>query len=193
MIAPLYVERPVIAQHIHDQMCARAAVVYVAEYMKLVDAQFLDHVAYRHYERVGLPRGDDSVYDTVEIILFVVVGGRLVKKLLDDIGILLRQSLAHFRTRVFRRHRAADGRELIERHTIEIGQRRFLALDKFEFPLGIIYERTQTTDFRFAERVAECLGHLATYIARGIPQYMMEGLVFAVQIGHEMLRPLGKT
>ena len=161
--------------------------------MKLVDAQFLNHVAYGNYECVSLAGGDYGFYNAVEVGLLVVVGWRFVQKLLDDISIFLRQCLADFRTSVLRRNRLADFYELVERHTIEIIERVLLALYQFEFTFGIIYERTKLPDFRFAHGITESLRHLAAYVSGRIAKNVTEGFVFTMQIGHEMLSTLRQT
>lgn len=67
-------------------MRARSPVEYVSEDVKLVDAQPLYQVADGADEFICPSGRDNCFHDTVEISLFVVILGRLMKQFLDDIG-----------------------------------------------------------------------------------------------------------
>ena len=64
---------------------------------------------------------------------------------------------------------------------------------EFKFLLGIIDERAEVFLFLFAQRVAEQLVHLALDVSRSVAQDVLERLVLAVQVGHEMLRGFGQV
>ena len=187
VVTPLYVEVAVFAQHVHYQVRAGAAVVHIAEHMQLVDAQPLNHIAQRRDEGVCLARRDDCLYNPVEVLLLVVVRRRFVQKFFYDIGELGRKCLAHLRACVFRRHSLTHLYQLIERHAVEIAQLVLRCPYYLKLALGIINQGAQLAYFRVAQLCAESLGHLAFYVARRIAEYMLESLVFAVQIGYKVL------
>ena len=74
-----------MAKGIHDDMCARTAVVDVAEYVQLVDTEFLYHIAYGDDERLGLSCGYYGFDDAVEVSLLVILASGFMKKFFDYI------------------------------------------------------------------------------------------------------------
>ena len=83
-------------------MGTRTSVVDIAEDMELVDSKALDDITDGADEIVGTTRRDNRIDDNADVGSLVVVGEALVQQLLDDIGEIVRQRLAHLRSRVFR-------------------------------------------------------------------------------------------
>ena len=76
-------------------MRSRTAIVDVAQNVQLVDGQALDDVTDGADEIIGTPCRYDGVYDDADIGCLIVIAETLVQQLLDDIGKILRQRLAH--------------------------------------------------------------------------------------------------
>ena len=67
-------------------MCSRTSVEDVTENVKLVNAQFVNHLANGTDEVLALTGLYDGVYDALEICILVIVEGIFVQKLFDDVG-----------------------------------------------------------------------------------------------------------
>ena len=73
VVAPFDIQVVVVAERVHDEVGTGSPVVYVAEYVELVDGQTLDQVTQGDDEVVCTASRDDCVDDDVEIGLLVVV------------------------------------------------------------------------------------------------------------------------
>ena len=62
-----------LAEAVHDDVSAWAAVEDIAEDVQLIDSQSLDDVGDGDDERIGTSRGYDALDDAVEVGLFVDV------------------------------------------------------------------------------------------------------------------------
>ena len=102
VVAPLYVPGVVLAQGVHNLVGSRAAVVDVAEDVELVDGEPLYDVTDGADEVVGASGGDDGVDDDADVGSLVLVVAALVEQLLDDVGEVLWQRLAHLGACVLR-------------------------------------------------------------------------------------------
>ena len=101
VVAPLDVEAMVLAEAVHDDVGAGAAVEDVAEDVELIDGELLDDGGEGGDEGVGAAGLHDGLNDAGEVGLLVVVGGRFVQELFDDVGELGGQGLADFGACVF--------------------------------------------------------------------------------------------
>ena len=192
MVAPLDVDVVEVAERVHDEVCARTAVVDIAEDVQAVDGQALDEIAEGDDEVVGAARADDGADDDVEVGLLVVVVGTLVQQLFYNIGILLGQALAHLRAGVFRRDTAADGDKLVECGLVIVVEGALVLLDQFQFLFGIINERAQVLLLLLAQGIAKEVVDLALDITRSVAQHVLEGFVLTVEVGQEVLGRLGQ-
>lgn len=77
----------------------------------------------------------------------------LVEQLLDDVGEVLGQCLAHLGAGVFGRNVAAYLRKLVERNAVPVVQVALLTLDKLQFLLGVIDQRAEVAFLGLAEPV----------------------------------------
>ena len=162
--------------------------------MQTVDRQALDHIAHGDNESIRPSDRDDRIENPVEITLL----GRsrrigFVEKLLNDIGKIRRQHLAHLRAGVFDRNGPADLRQLVKRNLIPVVQIRFLLLDELQLLGGIVDQRTKLRHFGFAQSIVENLVHLLPDHARSVLQHVAESLVFTVKVRKEMLGTFGKV
>lgn len=73
---------------------------------------------------------------------------------------------------------------------IEIIHILLLLLDKLHSPLRIINKGAEGANGVIAESIAEELRHYALDIAGSILDDMLEGLIFAVHVGHEVFSTL---
>ena len=191
VVAPLDVVAVVLRQRVEDDVRPGPAVEDVADDVQAVDRQPLDHVAHGDDEGVGPADRDDRVQDAVEVVL---LGGarrvRLVEQLLDHVGEVGRQHLAHLRAGVLHRDGAAYLRELVERHLVPVVQVGFARLDEPELLLRIVDQRAQLAHLRLAQRVVEHLVHLLPDDPRGVLQHVAEGFVLPVEVRQEVFGPL---
>lgn len=189
MITPLDVVHVILRKRVENDMRPRPAVVNVAHDVQPVDGQALDYVADGHDESVRPPDGDDRAQDAVEVLLLVgrSRGIGLVEQLLDDVGEVLGQCLAHLGAGVFGRNVAAYLRKLVERDAVPVVQVALLALDKLQFLLGVIDQRAEVAFLGLAERISKNFVHFLPDHARGVFEYVLKCLELPVEVREEML------
>ena len=66
-------------------------------------------------------------------------------------------------------------------------------LHKLELLFGVVDERAEVFFFLLAQRVAEEFVHLTFDVSRSIAQNVLECLVLAVQVSHEVFRGFGQV
>ena len=86
VVAPLNIPAMIVAHLVENDVCSWSAIVYVAEYMKLVDGESLYHIGNGYDEIVSTSCRDDGIYDDIYVCCLVVIFRMLVQKLLYDIG-----------------------------------------------------------------------------------------------------------
>ena len=187
MVTPLDVEVMVVTKCIHDDMCARTTVVDIPHDVQGIDCKPLDKVAHGDDEVVRTLGRDNRADDDVDIRVLVGLYAGLVQQLLNDVGELCRQRLAHLRARIFGRYVLADFHQLVQGDEIPVVQVCFLFLYQLQFLFRIINQRTDFFLLAFAQRMAENLIHFSFYRARSVLQYMLKSLVLSMNIRQEML------
>ena len=115
VVSPLDVKRMVARERVHDDVRVRPAVVDVADDVQMVDGEALDEQAQRLDERAHAVRADDGVDDGRVVGPLVHAVAILRHELLDEVGEVLRQRLAHARARVLLRRALAHGHEARQR------------------------------------------------------------------------------
>ena len=193
VVSPLDVPRLVSPHDVHDDVGSRATVVDVAKYVQLVDGQPLDDVAQGADEIVGTSCRYDGVDNDGHVSGLVLVVGTFVQQFLDDVGELAGQRFAHLRAGVLRRYVATHFHQLVYGDVIPVVDVLVDGLDQFQFLLRVVDERTQLLLLGLADGVAENLVDLALDVARGVLQHVLESLVFAMQVGQEVLGALGQV
>ena len=193
VVAPLYVEVFVFQQHIHDEVCARSPVEYIAQDVQLVNGQMLYHVTEGFDDVAGLLRRDDGLNDAVDVVAFVFVLGVFVEQLFQDVGELLRQRFAHFAAGVFRGDDATHFDESEERCFVPRRQIVFCGRHQFQLLFGVVDERAQFPDFLLREGLGVALLNLTLDGAGGVLEDVLEGFVLSVYVGHEVLRAFGQV
>ena len=116
-----------------------------------------------------------------------------MEQLLDDVGKLFWQRLAHLRAGVLAAHVAADGDEAVDGDVVPVVDVFLGCLDEFQLLFRIIDERAELAPLGLADVALEEFAHLAAYVSRCILQHVLEGGTLAVQVGQEMLRTLGEV
>ena len=76
-------------------MCARTSVENIAKNVQAVNGESLYKIAECCYKVLGASCAYDCLYNDTQIGLFVLYVVALVQKLLDYVGILLGEALAH--------------------------------------------------------------------------------------------------
>lgn len=188
VVAPGDVPSVVALERVHHDVGARPAVVDVAEDVELVYAEPLNHAAQGDDEVVGAAGGYDGLDDGAHVVGLVLVFRMLVEELLDDVGEVDGERLAHLRAGVLARHVAAHVHQVVDGDVVPVLDVALLLLHQFQLLLGIVDERAELTLLIGPEGVAKEVVHLALDVARGVFQHVLESLVFAVDVGQEMLR-----
>ena len=190
VVAPLDVHAVVVQQGVHDNIRPWTAVEDIAHDVQMVHRQALDDAGHRLDEAGGLADADDGVDDVLVVIPLVgllVVG---VEQLVDDVGIVLGQSLSHLGAGVLGGHPAADFNEPVEGDLVPLVQILYLLLHQGQLFLGVIDERGQLIPVVPGHAGAEQLiQFLFNHAGTGV-QDVQERLVFSVDIGDEVLRAL---
>ena len=194
VVAPLDIVVVIVAQGLHDQVCARAAVVDVADDVERVDDQPVDDIADGGDEVVRPAGGDDRVDDRHHVAaLVLIVLDPFVKEFFDNIGILFREGLADLRTGIFRR---ADGHYLDDAHQhdavpfLHLGAGPERGADCPDLVFRIIDKGAELPDLGFGERGAEDHLDFLADDAGAVAKHVLEGFVFTVQVADEMFRSL---
>ena len=194
VIAPLDVERMIAHEAVHDLGRPAAAVEDVAHQVEMVDHQALDEVGERADKvlaRVRLQnRGDDALMVAHAVV--VLVGVR-VQQLVDDVGVVARDGLAHLGARVAARKRARDREQPVEHGLVP--RRRVLvrAAGELELFVRIVDERAQLALLLLGKGAGEDLVHVLAHHARAVVEDVQERLVLTVKVAHEMLGALGQV
>ena len=190
VVAPLNVHAVVVQQGVHDDIRPGAPVKDVAHDVQVVHRQALDDAGHRLDEAGGLADADDGVDDVLVVIPLVgllVVG---VEQLVDDVGVVLGQSLSHLGAGVLGGHPAADFNEPVEGDLVPLVQILYLLLHQGQLFLGVIDKRGQLIPVVPGHAGAEQLIQLLFNHAGTGVQNVQERLVFSVDIGDEVLRAL---
>ena len=143
--------------------------------------------------RLGAVGGDDRRDDAVVVRLFILHFLLLVQKLFDDVGVVFGERSSHLGAGVLGRDAAVDAHQAVDGRLIPVVELLFRRLDEGELLFGIVDERRKRLLLFGGEGVFEFFVDLLADGARAVLQDMQEGFVLAVDIGDEMLRPLGKV
>ena len=181
-------------QAIHNLGRAAAAVEDVAHQVQVIDGQALDERGERLDEVVGAGGLQDGFHDALVIAHAVVVLVRVrVQQLVDDIGVVARDGLAHLGARVAARKRAGDHDELVEHRLVPGGRVLALAADQLDLLARVVDERAQFALLVKGERVAKDLVDMLAHDARAVIEDVHKGFVLAMHIAHKMLGALGQV
>ena len=190
VVAPLDVHIMLCLQRLHDDIGLRAAIVDVADDVQLADGQALDELRERLDERDAATGAHRRIKDAGIVRFFVHAVIVLVHQLLDDVGELGGQRLAHAACRVLAR-RALTHRHQARHHGGVPGALVFHARqDQLRLLSRIVDERGQLALLGLGQLIAERLVHLQTDGTRPVAQDVAERLGFAVDVGAEELRAL---
>ena len=171
-------------------MRAWAAVVDVADDVQMVDDKTLDQMAERDDTLLCPSDADDRVEDRLVVRFLGVARFAFRQQLFQDVIEALRQGLAHLGTRVLRARAARNGDQTVQRHLVPVFRILFVFQNLAHFFRGIVDECRELLLFILGERVAEDIVDFVTDASRAVAQDVRKGFVFAVDVGHEMLRAL---
>lgn len=196
VVAPLDVQPLVRAeqQSVHDLRCPSAAVEDIAHQMYVVHREALDELGERRDEVFRRASFEDRVDDAFVVPHAVVVlVGMRVQELVDDIGVFMRDGLAHLGARVAARKTARHGDELVEHGLVPRGRIAVGIVHQGDFLVRIVDERAEVGFFLVGEVVAENLVNVLAHHARAVVEDVHERLVFAMEVAHEVLGALGQV
>ena len=183
----------VLHKAVHDLGRTAAAVEDVAHQVQVVDGKALDERGERADKglgRVGLEnRVDDAL--VVAHAVVVLVGVR-VQELVDDIGVVVRDGLAHLGARVAARESARHGDEPVEHGAIPGGGVEHLLVGELDLLVRVVDEGAELALLVFVEFGCKDLVHVLANHARAVVEDMHERLVLTMQVAHKMLSSLGE-
>ena len=190
VVAPLDVHIMLRLQRLHDNVGLRASIVDVADDVQLADGQALDELRERLDERDAAPGAHRRIKDAGIVRFLVHAVIVLVHQLLDDVGELGGQRLAHAACRVLAR-RALAHRHQARHHGGVPGALVFhTRQDQLRLLTRVVDERGQLALLGLGQLIAKRLVHLQTDGTRPVAQDVAERLGFAVDVGAEELRAL---
>ena len=193
VVPPLEIHVVKPQQRIEDDVRAGAAVEEIAQNVDAVDSEPLDEIAEGDDEVARPLGGDDCGDDAVVVRLLVLHLLLLAEQLLDDIGIVVRELLAHARARILGGDAAVDAHQAVDGRLVPVVEVLLRRLDLGKLLRRIVDERRQRLLLLHGERPLELLLDLLADRARAVLQDVQEGFVFAVDVRDEVLRPLGKV
>ena len=193
VVAPLDIDRVVVHQHVHDDVCAWAAVEDIADDVQVVDDQPLDQIAHGDDEFLGAVGFDDGRDDRIEIFAFVINIVVFVEKFIDDVAVPARQRAAHLGTRVLGGAQTADFKQAAECDAVPLGAVGRGLSQLLEFFFGIIDQRCELGALVGRQAVAQDDIHFFAYSARGVVEDMYESVCFAMQVAHKVFGTLGQA
>ena len=195
MVAPLDIHVMVAHQQIQNNVRAGAAVKQVAHDMQLIHRQMLDQLAQPHDKAVGAAVLNDTAHDLAVVQVFIVILKMGVEQLVQNIAAAGRQTAAHMVAGVLGGHQTTDIDQLEKGLGIPLlqcilgGAACFKLRQLFS---GIVDQGGKLCTGCLRHGVAQHGIHLFPDDAGGGVQDVHKGLVFAVQVAHEMLRALGQ-
>ncbi len=96
MVTPLHIHRMILTERIQNNMRPRPPVVDISHDMKVIDNEPLDQIAQCYNKLLGSVQANDRMDDFI-IVSFLIRQLRLLcDQLLNNIGKIPGQSLAHF-------------------------------------------------------------------------------------------------
>ena len=173
-------------------MGSGAAIVDVAQNVQLVDGQTLDDVTDGADEIIGTTCRYDGVDNHTHIGRLIVVAQTLVQQLLDDIGKIARQRLAHLGAGVLAADVAAHLYQLVDGNAIPIVDILLLGLDELQLLLGIVDEGAKLLLLALADIIAKEFVYFSLDVTGGVFQDVAKCLALAVYIGQKVLCALGQ-
>ena len=190
VVAPLDVDLALRLQRLHDDVGMRAAVIDVADDVQLADGQALDKLCKRLDKRDAAACAYRRIEDTGIVRPLVHAVVVLVHQLLDDVGELGGQRLAHAACRVLARGALANRYQTRHHGGVPSALVFHARQDQLRLLTRVVDERGQLAFLGLGELIAERLVYLQADGPRPVAQDVAERLGFAVDVGTEELRAL---
>ena len=159
----------------------------------VVHRHTLDDGGHRLDEPVGLAQvddGGDDVLVVVPLVRLVVVG---VEQLVDDVGVVLGEGLAHLGPGVLGGHPPADLNEAVEGDAVPLVHILICFVELLQLVLRVVDEGAQLVPVRLGDGGGVQVVHLLLDDAGAGVQNVEKGLVLPVEVGDEVLRALGQV
>ena len=182
-------------QQIQNNVRAGATVEQVAHDMQLIHRQMLDQLAQPHNKAVGAAVLDDAAHDLAVVQVFIVILKMGVEQLVQNIAAAGRQTAAHMVAGVLGGHQTADIDQLEKGLGIPLLQCILSGAACFKLRQlfgGIVDQGGKLCTGCLRHGVTQHGIHLFPDDTGGGVQDVHKGLVFAVQVAHEMLRTFGQ-
>ena len=195
VVAPLEVHRVVGEQGVHNDVGPGAAVEDVAHHVQAVHHHVLDELAHVDDEvprPVDVDDGGDDVLVVVPLVVKLVVG---VEQLVDDVGVLAGQGLAHLGAGVLAGDQAAHVQQAVEGDAVPLLQRLVVQRPGhlLQLLLRVVDQGGQLVPVVLGHAGGEELVHLLAHHAGGAVEDVEKGLVLPVHVGEEVLGALGQV
>ena len=192
VISPRDVPCMIVHECVHHDMRSRSTVVDIAQNMKLVDAESLNHSTKSNDEIISTAGGNDGLDDGTHIISLVLVFRVLMKKFLNNIGEIDRQRLAHLGTRIFTGNITADINKVMDGDMIPIYNVGLCLLHQLQLLLRIVNQSAKFTLLISTKCVTKKLMHFSSDVTRSILQDMLKRFIFSMNISQKVLSAFGQ-
>lgn len=193
VVAPLDVHTVVLQQGVHDDVRPGPAVKDVSHDVHMVHRHALDHQGDRLNEPVRLSQVDDGVDDiliVVPLVRLIIVG---MEQLVDDIGVILGQSLTHLGAGILGGHPAADLDEAVQGDPVPLVHVRQQLVELFQLLLRVVDQGTQLIPVRPGDGGGKQVVHLFLDDAGAGVQNVEKCLILPVYVRDEVLCALGQV
>ncbi|MPM53103.1 hypothetical protein SDC9_99867 [bioreactor metagenome] len=190
MITPLDIQLVAIHESVDNFIRERASVVDVPDNMQVVDDQALDDMRDGSDQFCRAVQRDDGLDDLFVVILFVRHDCVFEKQLLDDMGVVGRDRLSDFRARVFRNGERAKFRDAQQGQGIKLIDFLFgfqAVHDHVDFVFRVVDNRRKLVHLAGAQSSLKNLPDLFFDVSGSVPEYMLQGIVFPMQVADEVL------
>ena len=171
-------------------MRPRTSVINVTHDMQMIYDKLLDELTNCNNKFRSPSDPDDRVHDFIVISLFILHLGLFRDQLLYDICKILWQRLADLGTRILGGNTLCDLHQTIQCDLVPVLQIVLLFHDNIQLFVGIIDQRRQTFFVLIAQSISKFFVNLAADRTGSVFQYMIELLIFPMNVCQKMLRAL---
>ena len=193
VVAPLDIAAGGSHQGVHDDVRTGTTVEDIADDVHVLHGQALDGGGQGLDDGVGLLDGNDGGDQVVIVFPQGAFAGLGVQQLVDEVGVILGHEGADPLTGVLAGNIAADLHHAVQDDAVPVIQILVLLSGQGQLGDGVVNEGSQFVALPAGEGGAEELFHLGLDLAGAGVEDVEEGVVLAVDIGHEMLGALGQV
>ena len=173
MVTPLYIIVMNSGQHLQYLVRSGSTVEDVTHHMDYINRQTVYKVRNLYQQIFRTACLNNTLNNRIEVIRPVMLNARFMQQLFYHVRKRRRQQLAHFRPRIFDRHRTSYFRHLVQTTTVPLRHSAysFALILELQLPIvqvlntlvWIVYQCTQRPFLCFRNSVSVDIVHFATH------------------------------